>query len=101
MKKLLTLILSLSCMSVFAFSIGDVANTASCTKQCDPAMILKVLNAGDQAKSLSTTTCQVACGDKCFTGKINEKDVTGKPINTSETAALACQDSLKKDLQIN
>ncbi len=105
MKKLLIL-LSLSCVSVFAVSLGgisadDVATGANCTKQCDAGAILKVLNAGEQAKSLSTTTCQVSCANKCFAGKINEKNAAGEAASTSETAAIACQDSLKKDLHIN
>ncbi len=96
MKKLLTVILGVACMSSFAVSLGDisagdVAAGANCTNQCDAGAILKALNAGDQAKSLSTTTCQVSCANKCFAGKINEKDATGKSKNTSETAAVDCK----------
>lgn len=76
-------------------SVTSMANTGQCTQSCDPGAIMKALKvSSEQAKSLSTTACQVACADSCFAGKINEKAST-------EVAANACQDSLKKTFKLN
>lgn len=97
-KKLLILLSFGSCFAAPWDSVSSLGNTAQCTQNCDPGAIMKTLNVqSEQAKSLSTTACQVSCGNDCFAKAM----ANAKDKSYSETAALQCKDSLKKSLNLN
>jgi len=95
MKKLIILMAFGTCFAGPFDSVSSVGTGLQCSQSCDPGAIMKVLQvSSEQAKSLSTTACQVSCSDQCFAGEINNKV-------SSEIAATKCKDSLKKTFKLN
>lgn len=94
-KKILVLMAFGSCFGGMFDSVTNAAGTAQCANSCDAGAIIKTLKVDStQAKTMSTTACQVACTDQCFSGQINNK-------SSSEIAAMKCQDSLKQTFKLS
>ena len=95
MKRFIILIAFGSCFAGPFDSVSSITTAKQCIQSCDPGTVINTLQVSStQAKSLSTTACQAACGDQCFSGEINNK-------SSSEMAAAKCQASLKKTFQLN
>lgn len=115
LKKLLLTMAVAGSVNCFAFGLDSLSkanDVLACTNQCDAGIIVKTLNKKfnvdtETAEKFSENGCKVACADDCFSktlgAPIKVKTSTGTVDSkySTETAMLACKDSMKKTFKLD